>query len=134
MSSPTMYKIIYALGSVILAVLAPALLVVLAISEFGVHPALAVTLGIVAVYMWMSVALAAFMVMQHAPNPMPMGPSFTAGFGILTAGFLVVPVVFLPGLVWLYVLPFNERGYFDPGKILSLDEDAFEEPNHGDAA
>lgn len=130
MTNPAFNFVISLMLGGLVALAAPWLIFWHGTTQFGIHPATAVGLAAAAIYAMMAVSLALASLADSLPNPMPMGPSFMMGAGILLAGFLLVPVLVLPGLVWLYVLPFDARGRFDVTAILSLDASDVSFPNH----
>jgi len=98
--------------------------------QYTANPVLSVVVVALAVYHLMAIAVAIFSLYQYVPESHAIGPSFMAGCGILLLGMTVVPILALPGAVWLYVLPFDEQGHLNWGATLQLDLTAFEEPHH----
>lgn len=130
MSNPRLYFLTHVAMGAFIAFGAPLSLILFGPEHLPINHTLAWVIALLSVPFMMSISLAAIMIMQYAPNPMPMGPSLLAGFGILNLGFLISPILFVPGLVWLWVLPFDHEGHFNPSTPLSLDLDAIEEPHH----
>jgi len=129
MSNPLFAMAIHALTGVLLAVLIPFGVVLFGI-EYLKNPAPAFVLVPIIIFVLMSITVAALAISEYVPDEMPMGPSLMLGFGILNLGFLVVPFLFMPGLVWLYVLPFDIQGRSDWDSWVGLDWEAVEKPNH----
>jgi len=132
MSSPILYKAVYLTTGVALAGGVPAGAAYLAYAYTG---SVAVT-GVVAaavVYQLMAMSVAMLALSSYLPDGVPLGPSYMAGYGILTLLMTVVPLVALPGMAWLYVLLFDEQGHLG-GDVLSFEPENVQAPNHGDAA
>lgn len=129
MSSAAMYKAMFGIYGVFAAVALPYYTAVLS-SELMGNVVAGVALSAVVAYELLSCTIAVASVAQLLPDSLPLGPSFTLGNGMMSIGMLIAPLALAPGLVWWFVLPFDEQGYVDPGAMLELDMDAIEAPHH----
>lgn len=124
-----MYKATYALLGVTFAGVVPA-----GAGWLTYHYTTSMGLGVVvaaaAIYHLMAMAVGILSLSQYVPESLPLGPSFMSGHGLLSLGMTVGPALMLPGLVWLFVLPFDEQGYLDLGAWFQLDMDSVAEPHH----
>lgn len=133
MSSPILYKAVYASMGVMAGVGAPSTVGWLTYQYTG-NIGLAAVLIAASVYQLMALTVAVGSVSQYVPEDLPLGPSFLAGHGLLTLSITLIPLFTLPGLVWLYLLPVDENGFFSRDAWLGLDEDGFETPHHDGGA
>lgn len=85
--------------------------------------------GLVIVYVAMSLSIAVMSIMQTLPTPMPLGPSFMQGSGLMTLMFML-PLLVVPGIIYLWMLPVDESGSLDRSRMFSFDPDAVPEPSH----
>jgi len=132
MTSPILNRVVFLLTGLWIAVTVPA---GAGYAAFWYSDSLivAVVVGVVVVYQLMATSVALLSIMQYVPNGVPLGPSFMAGHGMLTLLMTAVPLLAIPGIVWLYVLPFDEQGYLG-GDIFEFDRKKIEQPNHADSA
>lgn len=124
MSAPRLYALFYMLAGIVVALAIPVMLILYVGSLW------AVPIAIFTIFFMMSVTLAQLSLAAEHGDSMALGPSFLAGFGLLNYGMLVRPLLTLPGLPYLYVLPFDEQGYVDNSRWFSLDHDKFKPPHH----
>jgi len=92
--------------------------------------------GVVAaavVYQLMAMSVAMLALSRCLPDDLPLGSSYMVGHGILTLLMTVVPLIVLPGMVWLYVLPLDEQGGLG-GDAFSFDFENIQPPDHGETA
>lgn len=128
MSSPLIYKAVFGAVGLLTSVGLPVGAGWFAHHRTGNAVVAAVVAGGV-IYQTMALSLAGLSIWQYVPDSLPLGPSFMAGHGLLSLSFLL-PVVVLPGLVWLWLLPVDEQGYVTRGAAFGLREDRIERPHH----
>jgi len=128
MSSPLIYKAVFGAVGLLTSLGAPAGAGWFAHHRTGNALVAAVVAGGV-IYQTMALSVGALSIWEYVPESLPLGPSFMAGHGLLSLSFLL-PVVVLPGLVWLWLLPVDEQGYPARGAAFGLRERHFEAPHH----
>lgn len=131
MTSPLLNAVTYIVTAVALALGVPWLIVRHVLSTGNLVAAVIIAPAIVVLLMAISVALVSVMAAgEREDQSMPLGPSLLAGFGLLTVYMVVMPVLAGPGIVWLYVLPFDIHGFFDWDNWVGLDFEAAQPPHH----
>lgn len=132
MTSKTLNTIFYIVTGVTMAIYWP-IGFALAVKQLqpGVHPIVLVGICVVVIYLMMSISIGAMSVLEAADWPERLGPSAMAGLGQIGFYMAVVPFLVGPGLVWLYILPFDEMGRIDKHRLFSYSMDGVEVPNHG---
>lgn len=86
--------------------------------------------GIGVVYQLMALSVAMLSLYEYIPESLPLGPSYMAGHGLLTLAMTAAPAVTLPGLAWLWLLPFDAQGYFKSSAVAGLELRDIERPHH----
>lgn len=129
MTSPLLTKVVFGAMGVMVALGVPAGLGWGVVESTG-NTALAAVAVVAVIYQLMALSVGGLALSQYVPDSLPLGPSYMAGHGLLTLAMTVGPIIMLPGLVWLYVLPFDAEGYFRPGAMVSLEPDAVAQPHH----
>ena len=129
MTNPTLNKLVMAAMAGLIALGAPVGLGWLTWQYTG-NAVLGAVAAMAVVYQLMALSVAALSLWQYIPESLPLGPSYMAGHGLLTLGMTVVPMVTLPGLAWLWLLPFDAQGYFEPDAVVGLDAATVDRPHH----
>ncbi|UXF50942.1 MAG: hypothetical protein HQRvContig03_3 [Haloquadratum phage sp.] len=128
MSSPLIYKAVFGALGLFTSVGLPAGAAWFAHHRTG-NALVAAVVAAAVIYQTMALSVAALSIWEYVPDSLPLGPSFMAGHGLLSLSFLL-PVVVLPGLVWLWLLPVDEQGYVARGAAFGLRERHFETPHY----
>lgn len=129
MTSPTFNKAVFGAWGLLIATVAPYAAYTLTVIKTGNILAGVAVAGLL-VYVMMTVSISLLSLAQYLPENMPLGPSGMLGTGIITIGMLGMPTFVVPGLVWLFLLPFDEHGSLSWSAALSFDFEEVEPPHH----
>lgn len=128
MTSPTFNAMITFIAGSVIATVLPIMLAVAVEARFD-SIVLGIVIAIVLIYELMSISFAIGSLMDCIPDSYGLGPSALAGNGHLMLGMLIIPMLFIPGYIWLFILPFDEEGYVNFSRFCSFEPTAIEEPS-----
>jgi len=129
MTSPIFTKVVFGAMGVTVALGVPSG-VAWGVVEVTGNTAIAAIAAAGVIYQLMALSVGALVLTQYIPDSLPLGPSYMAGHGVLTISMTAAPLLILPGLVWLYVLPFDEAGHVRTEMVFAFDPGAVEQPHH----